>query len=69
MICVEAAPPLTAREREILALLCEGLTHKEIAAELRLSRSRIDQVIATLKTKSGTTTTTAMVARLSERTA
>jgi DNA-binding NarL/FixJ family response regulator len=33
--------PLTAREREVLALIREGLTNKEIATKLRISEATV----------------------------
>lgn len=44
---------LPRREREILELLCQGKTTKEIAAELELAPSTVDHRIAALLVKVG----------------
>jgi DNA-binding NarL/FixJ family response regulator len=44
---------LPRREREILALLCQGKTSKEIAVELELAPSTVDHRIAALLVKVG----------------
>jgi len=49
---------LTPRENQILALLAEGLTNKEIAQRLTLSSRTVDRVLAKL----GVTTRTRAVA-------
>lgn len=44
---------LTAREREILELICKGQTDAEIATELKLSRNTVRNHVATLYSKLG----------------
>lgn len=57
---------LTAKQREVLDLLAEGLTSKEIARELSVSPSAIDQRLKGLKEKLGATNR-AEIARLYQR--
>jgi len=45
--------PLTAREREVLARLAEGLTNKEIAAALVISVATVERHLATIYRKIG----------------
>ncbi|NBF09098.1 helix-turn-helix transcriptional regulator [Pseudomonas sp. Fl4BN1] len=42
---------LTAREREVLGLICQGLADKEIAAQLQLALSTVRNHVATLYSK------------------
>jgi len=42
---------LTNRQIEILKLLCNGLTHKDIARKLKLSVKTVDAHIANIRTK------------------
>jgi DNA-binding NarL/FixJ family response regulator len=46
-----AADPLTARQREILRLLVDGLTDKEIAAALGITRRTAGYHVATIRAK------------------
>ena len=56
----QAAPsPLTAREREVLALLAQGLPDREIAARLVISRKTVEKHVGALLRKTGTHTRTA----------
>lgn len=48
---------LTDREMDILMLICEGKTRKEIAEELNLSESSIKSYTSTLLSKTGFTST------------
>jgi DNA-binding NarL/FixJ family response regulator len=42
---------LTARERDVLGLICEGLADKEIAARLKLAPNTVRNHVATLYSK------------------
>jgi DNA-binding NarL/FixJ family response regulator len=57
-----AAAGLTVREGEVLRLLCEGLTDREIAAELHLSPRTVGVHVTHLLAKLGVGTRTAAVA-------
>ncbi len=35
--------PLTAREREVMGLICEGLQRKEIADKLQITRNTVEK--------------------------
>lgn len=54
--------PLTAREREVLALVAEGRTNREVAAELVLSERTVDRHVSNILTKLGVTSRTAATA-------
>jgi DNA-binding CsgD family transcriptional regulator len=45
--------PLTEREREVLRLVVEGLSDKEIAAALGISRSTASDHVAAIRAKLG----------------
>jgi DNA-binding CsgD family transcriptional regulator len=51
---------LTAREADVLALLAEGLTNKEIAARLYLSYRTVEKHIERILSKTGATNRTAL---------
>jgi PAS domain S-box-containing protein len=57
-------PGLTAREREIAALLVEGLTSKLIGRRLEISPRTVDVYRARLMRKTGAATTPELVKRL-----
>ncbi|MFY1597212.1 LuxR C-terminal-related transcriptional regulator [Micromonospora sp. WMMD737] len=46
-------PMLTARERDVLRLVAEGLTHQQIARRLCLSKSTVDTYTHRLRQKTG----------------
>lgn len=63
-----AAPAtLTPRQREILALVCEGLANKEIAARLHLSTRTVDMHLRHLFDRLNVRTRTEAVRRAAER--
>lgn len=55
------ADPLTAREREVLRLVAEGLTGREVAARLLLSPKTVDNHRAHIMDKLGIRTTAGLV--------
>jgi pimeloyl-ACP methyl ester carboxylesterase/DNA-binding CsgD family transcriptional regulator len=56
------AVPLTAREREVLALIASGLSDHEIAQQLVLSRHTVHRHVANIRHKLGRSSRTAAVA-------
>jgi DNA-binding CsgD family transcriptional regulator len=59
--------PLTDREREIVLLLARGLSTRDIAERLTLSRRTVEGHIYRAMTKTGTTTREELTALLSQR--
>ncbi len=53
---------ITAREGEVLGLVAEGLTNKEIAAALRVSPRTVEKHVESLLRKTGTRSRTGLVA-------
>ena len=62
-----AAADLTAREREVLGLICEGLDDKAISARLSLSGNTVRNHVASIYGKIGVNRRTAAVAWARER--
>ena len=60
---VHAVSPLTPREREVLALLAEGLTNRRIAERLVVSEHTVHRHVANILRKLGVRTRTAAAAR------
>ncbi|MGE3512369.1 MAG: response regulator [Vicinamibacterales bacterium] len=56
-----ARPRLTPREREVMRLLLEGCTNKEIGAELRVSESAVKASLQQLFAKTGVRTRSQLV--------
>ncbi|MGE0449479.1 MAG: response regulator [Vicinamibacterales bacterium] len=56
-----ATPRLTEREREVMRLLLEGFTNKEIGAELRVSESAVKASLQQLFAKTGVRTRSQLV--------
>lgn len=52
---------LTPREREIVALVAEGITNRAIAERLFISERTVDTHITRIRRKLGTTTRTQLV--------
>jgi RNA polymerase sigma factor (sigma-70 family) len=50
---VDALGPLSAREREVLALIAEGLTNRQIAEQLVLSEHTVHRHVTNLLAKLG----------------
>ena len=63
----EAPAELTAREREVLGLICEGLDDKTIAARLSLSSNTVRNHVASIYAKTGVNRRAAAVAWARER--
>ncbi len=59
--------PLTPRERETLALLARGLSDRQIAEALVLSRKTVEKHVGAVLRKTGTTSRTAAVVHCLER--
>jgi DNA-binding NarL/FixJ family response regulator len=55
-----AAPEISRREREVLRLLVEGCSNKEIANELRIIESTVKSHVAQLLRKTGVANRTAL---------
>ena len=51
--CLEWSCVLTARQQEIVALICRGLSNKEIARELRLSEGTAKVHVHNILEKTG----------------
>jgi len=49
----DVASGLTQREREVLALVARGLTHKQIATRLHLSKATVDTYVHRVRQKVG----------------
>ncbi len=60
-------PELTTREREVLALLAEGSTNKQIAGRLYLSPRTVEEYVERILTKTGHVNRTALAAYATSR--
>jgi DNA-binding NarL/FixJ family response regulator len=58
---------LTTREREVLALVCQGKSDPEIATELKLARNTVRNHVASLYQKIGVNRRSALVVWARER--
>jgi NarL family two-component system response regulator LiaR len=72
LISASARPPeighdLTEREREVLALMIEGLNNREIAERLYISGSTVKNHVSSILSKLGTTSRTQAVAMAVEK--
>ncbi|MFM8358605.1 MAG: helix-turn-helix transcriptional regulator, partial [Verrucomicrobiota bacterium] len=47
----EVVPPLSPRQQEVVRLVCEGWTNKEIAAKLNISSDAVKQHVGAVKRK------------------
>ena len=65
----ESAAPsdLTPREQEVLALLAEGLTDRQVADSLQLSHKTVEKHVGAVLRKTGTTSRTGAVVRALQR--
>jgi DNA-binding NarL/FixJ family response regulator len=57
------ADPLTAREREVAALVVRALSNRDIAAELVLSERTVESHVRSILGKLGLTNRTELIAR------
>jgi len=62
----EAAEPLTRRERDVAALIAEGLSNKEIAIDLRIGPATVKNHVHNILDKLNVRRRAAIVARLRE---
>ncbi len=60
-LMTDSEQPVTRRETEILLLVCEGLTSKEIGTRLGLSTKTVDFHKAGLRTRLGIVSTAGLV--------
>ena len=60
-IATGRAPTLSAREREVLRRICDGLSSKEIGRELRLTVKAVDGLRGRLIRRAGVRSSTALV--------
>ena len=58
---------LTAREREVLALVCQGKSDPEIGIELKLARNTVRNHVASLYQKLGVNRRSALIVWARER--
>jgi DNA-binding NarL/FixJ family response regulator len=58
---------LTARERDVLGLICEGLADKEIASRLKLAPNTVRNHVATVYSKLGVHSRSAAIVWARER--
>ncbi|MFN4294539.1 MAG: LuxR C-terminal-related transcriptional regulator [Thermoflexales bacterium] len=63
----EGPPPLTGREQEVLRLLAEGLSNKEIAARLGISERTVAFHVSNILQKLGAVSRTEAVVKAKER--
>jgi DNA-binding CsgD family transcriptional regulator len=61
------APPLTPRETEVLRLLADGLSDREVAARLVISPKTVEKHVSAVLRKTGTTSRTAAVVQAMDR--
>lgn len=61
-----SASPLSVRERQVLSLLARGLTDRQVAEELVISRKTVEKHVGAVLRKTGTTSRTAAVVRALE---
>lgn len=54
---------LTPRQREVVELLAQGFSHKEIGARLFLATSTVKQYVADAKARFGANTTIGLVTK------
>ena len=64
-----ATAGVTAREAEVLVLLADGLTNREIAERVFLSSRTVERHLANVGTKLGTRTRSELVAMAARETA
>jgi DNA-binding CsgD family transcriptional regulator len=63
----DAASPLTGREREVLRLLADGLSDREVAGRLMISPKTVDKHVGAALRKTGAPSRTAAVVRAIDR--
>lgn len=61
-----AASDLTSRERQVLTLVCRGLTNREVAAAFTSSPRTVKNQVASILAKTGTSNRTELAARFAD---